>query len=166
MTVAIYPGSFDPITNGHLDVALRAARLFERVVVGVYETPDKKLMFSLEERVDLARQAVAGTANIEVKPFSGLTIDFAKLMGAQVMVRGLRVSADFEFEFDMAMMTKNLAPDLDLICFMASPEYQFLSSSLLKEVARLGGKVEEWVPRAVAKAIRMKVGSTASPDHR
>lgn len=164
MTVAIYPGSFDPITNGHLDVALRAARLFERVVIGVYETPDKKLMFDLAERVDLARKAVAGTSNIEVKPFSGLTIDFAKQNGAQVMVRGLRVSADFEFEFDMAMMTKNLAPELDLICFMASPEYQFLSSSLLKEVARLGGKVEKWVPQAVASAIIQKVKSAEKPD--
>ena len=161
MTIAIYPGSFDPITNGHLDVARRAARLFERVIIGVYETPDKKLMFTLDERVELARHAVAGTANIEVRPFSGLTIDFAKQVGSQVMVRGLRVSADFEFEFDMAMMTKNLAPDLDLICFMASPEYQFLSSSLLKEVARLGGKVEGWVPRAVATAIKAKVDSAA-----
>ncbi len=160
MIVAIYPGSFDPITNGHMDVALRAARLFGRVVIGVYDTPGKKLMFSLEERVELARQAVKDVPNIEVQPFSGLTVEFARRAGAQVMVRGLRVSADFEFEFDMAMMTKKLSPELDLVCFMASPQYQFLSSSLLKEVARLGGKVDDWVPAAVASAIKNKVTST------
>ena len=160
MVLAIYPGSFDPITNGHMDVALRAARLFDRVIIGVYDTPDKKLMFSLEERVELASRAVSAVANIEVQPFSGLTVEFARRVGAQVMVRGLRVSADFEFEFDMAMMTKKLSPELDLVCFMASPQYQFLSSSLLKEVARLGGKVDDWVPAAVAGAIKEKVTST------
>ena len=160
MIVAIYPGSFDPITNGHMDVALRAARLFDRVIIGVYDTPEKKLMFSLEERVELASRAVKDAANIEVQPFSGLTVEFAHRVGAQVMVRGLRVSADFEFEFDMAMMTKKLSPELDLVCFMASPQYQFLSSSLLKEVARLGGKVDDWVPAAVAGAIKEKVTST------
>lgn len=160
MIIAIYPGSFDPITNGHMDVALRAARLFDRVIIGVYDTPEKKLMFSLEERVELASQAVKDIPNIDVQPFSGLTVEFAHRVGAQVMVRGLRVSADFEFEFDMAMMTKKLSPDLDLVCFMASPQYQFLSSSLLKEVARLGGKVDDWVPAAVAVAIKKKVTST------
>ena len=160
MIVAIYPGSFDPITNGHMDVALRAARLFDRVIIGVYDTPEKKLMFSLEERVELASRAVKDAANIEVQPFSGLTVEFAHRVGAQVMIRGLRVSADFEFEFDMAMMTKKLSPELDLVCFMASPQYQFLSSSLLKEVARLGGKVDDWVPAAIAGAIKEKVTST------
>ena len=160
MIVAIYPGSFDPITNGHMDVALRAARLFDRVIIGVYDTPEKKLMFSLEERVKLASRAVKDIPNIDVQPFSGLTVEFAHRVGAQVMVRGLRVSADFEFEFDMAMMTKKLSPELDLVCFMASPQYQFLSSSLLKEVARLGGKVDDWVPAAVAGAIKEKVTST------
>ena len=158
MTTVIYPGSFDPITNGHLDVALRAARIFDRVIIGVYETPEKKLMFNLNERVEMARQAVAGVPNIEVRSFSGLTVDFARSVGAAAMVRGLRVSADFEFEFDMAMMTKKLAPDLELICFMASPQYQFLSSSLLKEVARLGGRVDDWVPPSVAQAVKKKAG--------
>ena len=159
MIIAIYPGSFDPVTNGHMDVALRAARLFDRVIMGVYDTPEKKLMFSLQERVELASQAVKGVPNIEVQPFSGLTVDFARRVGSQVMVRGLRVSADFEFEFDMAMMTNKLSPELDLVCFMASPQYQFLSSSLLKEVARLGGNVDDWVPAAVARAIKEKVSS-------
>jgi pantetheine-phosphate adenylyltransferase len=157
LTVAIYPGSFDPITNGHLDVALRAARLFDKLVIAIYDTPEKKLMFSTAERVELARQAVKDQPNIEVKPFSGLTVDFAVSVGARAMVRGLRVSADFEHEFDMAMMNRRLKPDLELVCLMASPAYQFLSSSLLKEVARLGGAVEDLVPGPVAEALSRKV---------
>jgi pantetheine-phosphate adenylyltransferase len=160
LTIALYPGSFDPITNGHLDVALRAAKLFEKVIIGVYDTPEKKLMFNLAERVLLARKAAVRVSNIEVQPFTGLTVDFARKIGAATLVRGLRVSADFEFEFDLAMMTKKLAPDLELICFMASPEYQFLSSSLLKEVARLGGNIDDWVSRAVAQSIKKKVSES------
>ena len=160
MTTAIYPGSFDPITNGHLDVAQRAARVFDRVIIGVYDTPEKKLMFSQAERVELARKAVKNTSNIEVQPYSGLTVDFARKAGAPVIVRGLRVSADFEFEFDLAMMTNKLSPDLEMVCFMASPQYQFLSSSLLKEVARLGGKVDDWVPPNVARAVKKKVSTS------
>lgn len=159
MTTAIYPGSFDPITNGHLDVAQRAARIFDKVIIGVYDTPEKKLMFSQAERVDLARLAVKTIPNVEVQPYSGLTVGFALKMGAPVMVRGLRVSADFEFEFDLAMMTNKLSPELEMICFMASPQYQFLSSSLLKEVARLGGKVDDWVPANVAQAVKKKVAA-------
>jgi pantetheine-phosphate adenylyltransferase len=157
LTTAIYPGSFDPITNGHLDVAQRAARIFDKVIIGVYDTPEKKLMFSQAERVDLARLAVKTIPNVEVQPYSGLTVGFALKMGAPVMVRGLRVSADFEFEFDM--MTNKLSPELEMICFMASPQYQFLSSSLLKEVARLGGKVDDWVPANVAQAVKKKVAA-------
>ena len=156
MTVAIYPGSFDPITNGHIDVATRAAKVFERLIISVYDNPGKQLMFTLEERVELARKAVAGIPNVEVMPFSGLIIDFAGRMKAQVMVRGLRVSADFEREFDMAMMNKRLNPELELVCLMASPEYQFLSSSLLKEVARLGGNIDDFVPEHVAEALRRR----------
>ena len=157
MTIAIYPGSFDPITNGHLDVVLRASRIFEKVIVGVYDTPEKKLMFSPQERVELAKAAVKDITNVEVQLYCGLTVDFAQKVGAQVMVRGLRASADFEFEFDMAMMTNKLSPELEMVCFMASPQYQFLSSSLLKEVARLGGKIDDWVVGSVAFAVREKV---------
>ena len=157
MTTAIYPGSFDPITNGHLDVAVRASHVFDKVIIGVYDTPEKKLMFSQAERVELARKAVKNMSNIEVQPYSGLTVDFARKVGAPVMVRGLRVSADFEFEFDLAMMTNKLSPELEMVCFMANPQYQFLSSSLLKEVARLGGKVDDWVPASVAQAVKNKV---------
>jgi len=159
MTVAIYPGSFDPFTNGHLDVSRRAARLFDRLVIGIYATPEKKLMFDLDERVALARLAVSSLPNVEVWPYHSLTVELAREAGAQVMVRGLRVSADFEFEFDLAMMTHKLSPDLEMLCLMASPQYQFLSASLLKEVARLGGNVDDWVPTGVAEAVKKKVES-------
>ncbi len=159
MTIAIYPGSFDPITNGHLDVAQRAARVFDKVIIGVYDTPEKKLMFSQAERVEMARLAVKNIPNVEVQPYSGLTVGFAHKVKAPVMVRGLRVSADFEFEFDLAMMTNKLSPELEMVCFMASPQYQFLSSSLLKEVARLGGKVDDWVPANVAVEVKKKVSA-------
>lgn len=157
MTTAIYPGSFDPLTNGHLDVAQRAARIFDKVIIGVYDTPEKNLLFSQSERVELARLAVKNITNLEVQPYSGLTVGFAKKVGASVMVRGLRVSADFEFEFDLAMMTNKISPELEMICFMANPQYQFLSSSLLKEVARLGGRIDDWVPANVARAVKKKV---------
>jgi len=159
LTIAIYPGSFDPITNGHIDVATRAARIFDRVVIGIYDNPGKQLMFSLEERVELARRAVASLTNVEVMPFTGLAVDFADRVKARVMVRGLRVSADFEHEFDMAMMNKKLNPELELVCLMASPKYQFLSSSILKEVASLGGNIDDLVPGHVAEALRKKEGA-------
>ena len=139
MKIAIYAGSFDPVTNGHLDIATRAANLFDELVIAVYDAPPKSLLFSTAERVELVRQAVAHLPNVRVESYSGLTVDFARKVKAQVMVRGLRMSQDFEREFEMALMNKTLAPDLDLVCLMSCLEFQFLSSSLLKEVARLGG---------------------------
>lgn len=159
MTIAVYPGSFDPITNGHLDIVTRAARFFEKIIIGVFERSNKHLIFSIEERVDLARRTVANLPNVEVKSFSGLTVDFAKQEKAQVMIRGLRMNADFEKEFEMAMMNRKLSPGLDLLCLMASQEYQFLSSSLLKEVARLNGNINDLVPEHVAEALIRKVHS-------
>ena len=156
MTIAIYAGSFDPITLGHLDIIHRGASIFDELVVGIYDRPEKRLLFSTEERVLMAQQAVADLKNVRVQSYSGLTVDFAKQVGAQVMVRGLRMSSDFEREFEMAMMNKKLAPDLELVCFMASLQYQFLSSSLLKEVAQLGGCLEDMVPGHVAKALISK----------
>ena len=156
MTIAIYPGSFDPISNGHLDIATRAAKLFDKVIIGIYETPNKSLLFTAAERVDLARKAVADIPNIEVQSFTGLTVDFAKKVGAQAIVRGLRMGGDFEREFNMAMMNKKLYPELELICLMASVEYQFVSSSLLKEAATLGGEINAFVPKHVAAALREK----------
>ena len=159
MTIAIYPGAFDPITNGHLDIAVRAAKLFEKVIIGVYDTPSKDLLFTTEERVDLVRQAIAGCPNIEVESFTGLVVDFAKKVGAQTIVRGLRIGADFEREFEMALMNKKLSPDYELVCLMTDLTYQFLSSSLIKEVASLGGKINDLVPKAVAEALKKKVHS-------
>ncbi len=156
MSIAIYPGSFDPITNGHLDIATRAAKIFEKLIVGVYETPNKPILFTTQERVELIRQAIADLPNVEVESFGGLTVDFAKRVKAKAMVRGLRMSADFEREFDMAMMNKKLFPELELVCLMPRVEYQFLSSSLLKEVASLGGDIEDLVPKHVASALRKK----------
>ena len=157
MTIAIYPGSFDPITNGHLEIATRAAKLFDKLIIGVYDMPDKRLLFTAAERMEMTRQAVSGLPNVEVESFAGLTVDFAKKVKAQVIVRGLRMSADFEREFEMAMMNKKLFPELELICLMSSLEYQFLSSSLLKEAASLGGNIDELVPKHVAIALKNKV---------
>ncbi len=156
MTIAFYPGAFDPVTNGHLDITTRAAKLFQKVVIGVYDNPSKDLMFTTEQRVDLIRQAITDLPNVEVQAFIGLTVDFAKKVGAQTIVRGLRIGADFEREFDMAVMNKKLAPDCELVCFMANLKYQFLSSSLLKEVASLGGYINDLVPKHVAEALKKK----------
>jgi len=157
VTIALYPGTFDPITNGHLDIAVRAAKLFQKVVIGVYDTPAKDLLFTTAERVDLARQAVAHLPNVEVEPFSTLTVEFAKEIGAQTIVRGLRVATDFEREFDMALMNKKLSAEIELVCLIASQQYQFLSSSRIKEVASLGGDINDLVPKPVAKALKKKV---------
>jgi pantetheine-phosphate adenylyltransferase len=156
LIIALYPGSFDPITNGHIDIAIRASKLFDKIVIGIFATPEKRLTFTLRERVDLARKAVAHLPNIEVMPYSNITVDFAKQINAQVLVRGLRMSADYEREFEMAMLNRKLNPGLELVCFMASQEYQFLSSSLMKEVASLGGDINGLVPKHVAEALRKK----------
>ena len=157
MTIVVYPGSFDPVTNGHLDIVIRAAKLFDKVIIGVYDTPSKSLLFTTEERVDLVKQAIAGLPHVEVECFSGLVVDFVKAVGAQAIVRGLRVGADFEREFEMALMNKKLSPDCELICLMTNLKYQFLSSSLLKEVASLGGQIDSLVPKSVAAALKKKV---------
>lgn len=159
MSTAIYPGSFDPITNGHLNIINRAAKLFEKLFIGVYDKPDKKLLFTTEERAEMVRQAIATLPNVEVMVFTGLAVDFAKEVKAQVIVRGLRMSADFEKEFDLAMMYKKLSPDIELVCLMSDLRYQFLSSSLLKEAARLGGAIDDLVPEHVAVALSKKEGS-------
>jgi len=156
LTIAIYPGSFDPITNGHLDIVTRAAKLFDKLIIGIYENPNKHVLFTTEERVELARQSTANLPNVEVESFSGLAVDFAKQKQAHVMVRGMRMTSDFEREFELAMMNKNLDPELELVSFMANLKYQFLSSSLLKEVASLSGNIDDLVPKHVAEALRRK----------
>jgi pantetheine-phosphate adenylyltransferase len=162
LTVAIYPGSFDPITHGHIDIIKRASSIFEELIVGVYDRPEKRLLFSTEERLQMIQQSIVHIKNAKAQAYSGLTVDFAKKVGAHVLVRGLRMSSDFEGEFEMAMMNKKLAPELEMVCFMASLQYQFLSSSLLKEVAQLGGCLEGLVPDHVAKALKRKFATEFS----
>lgn len=157
MTIAIYPGSFDPITNGHLDIVKRAAPLFEKLIVGIYATPDKqRVLFTIDERVEMAQKAVVGMPNVSVSAYYGITGEFAREVGAMAMVRGLRMGGDFEWEFNLAMMNKKLFPELELVCLMASVEYQFLSSSLMKEAASLGGDIDKLVPSHVAEALKEK----------
>ena len=158
MVTSVYPGTFDPITLGHVDIINRASAIFDRVVVGMYATPQKGLLFSTEERMELAQKALKGLPNVDVMPFSGLVVEFAKSVGAAIIVRGLRSGSDFEYEFEMAFMNKRLAPDVDLVCFMTSLEYQFVSSSLLKEVAGLGGNLAGLVPPNVVEAVHHKLG--------
>lgn len=158
MNVALYPGAFDPITNGHLDVARRAARLFDKLIVAVYDgAPKRGALFSTEERVALAAQAVAAEPDIMVQAYTGLTIEFARRVGARVLVRGLRIGADFEYELQLAHMYRRLSPDIEVVCLMTSAQYSFVSSSLVREVASLGGDVTEFVPAPVAAALAHKL---------
>jgi pantetheine-phosphate adenylyltransferase len=156
LIIALYPGSFDPITNGHIDIATRASQLFDKTIIGIFATPEKSLMFSLEERIEMAKKATAHLSKVEVRPYSNITVEFAKEIKAQVLVRGLRMIGDFEWEFEMAMMNQMLSPGLETVCFMASQEYQFLSASLIKEVASLGGDISKLVPKHVAAALKKK----------
>ncbi len=157
MVTALYPGTFDPVTAGHVDITNRASALFEKVVVAVYATPSKSLLFSTEERVDLFRRSVGHLPNVEVREFDGLVVRSAQDAGAAVIVRGLRSGSDFEYEFEMASMNRRLAPSVDMVSFMTSQDVMFISSSLLKEVARLGGDVTGMVPPHVADALYSKV---------
>jgi len=156
MKTAVYPGTFDPITMGHIDIIKRASTIFDKLIVGIYDRPHKQLLFSVEERVNMVEQATANLSNVYVMAYNGLSIDFIRNVKGTVMIRGLRANSDFEREFEMALMNKQLAPDIELICLMTSPEYQFLSSGLIKEVANLGGGVENMVPDHVAIALKEK----------
>lgn len=160
MVKAIYPGTFDPVSLGHVDIAARGAAIFDELIVGVYGSSSKALLFDTNERVAMFRRAAHNLPNVRVMPFEGLTVVFARQVGARAIVRGLRSGSDFEYEFEMAYMNKKLAPDVELVCLMASLEYQFISSSLLKEVASLGGDIQSMVPPHVAVAVREKLGLT------
>jgi pantetheine-phosphate adenylyltransferase len=149
---AIAPGSYDPVTNGHIDVIGRAADIFDRVVVGVVGNPTHKTpMFTLDERVAFLREALSGLDNVEVDVFSELVVEFARKWNAKVIVKGLRVISDFEWEFQMNQLNRTLAPDIETVYVMASPAVSFVSSSGVKEIASFGGKVDELVPEGVAK---------------
>ncbi len=157
MKVALYPGSFDPVTKGHVDIATRAAALFDRLVVGVFDAPPKDLLFTTKERVEMLKKALAHLPNVRVEPYSTLTVEFAKKVGAKFIVRGLRMGSDFEREFDMALMNQRLAPEIDTVCLMSSAEYQFISASLLKEVLQGGGDVNAFVTEHVTNALKEKL---------
>jgi pantetheine-phosphate adenylyltransferase len=151
---AIFPASFDPITNGHLDVATRASRLFDELVLAVYDKPAKNLLFTLDERVELARASTAHLPNVRVEPFSGLMVEHARRIGAGVVVRGLRSAADFDPEYQQATANYRLAPELEIVLLLSHSRWAFVSSSLIKEIARLGGDVGDFVPPPVAERLR------------
>ncbi len=157
MVTALYPGTFDPIHNGHIDIATRAASVFDELVVGLYDRPSKKLLFSTEERIALATAALQHVPNIRIMRYSGLTVDLAHQTGALVIVRGLRAISDFEFEFQLALTNKRMAPDVETIGLMTSQAYLFLSSTILKEVAMLNGPVSDLVPPHVEAALRERL---------
>jgi pantetheine-phosphate adenylyltransferase len=165
MTRALYPGSFDPVTFGHVDIATRAAQIFEHLTVAIYETPNKELAFSAQERVEMMREALSEIPNIDVLSYNGLTVDFARHIGAKVLVRGLRVIYDFELEYQMALTNQKLGPDIDTVCLMTSLEYAFVSSSLVKEIFRAGGCIDGLVPPHVIQALGQRFGRGADQAH-
>ncbi|MGH2542055.1 MAG: pantetheine-phosphate adenylyltransferase [Ardenticatenaceae bacterium] len=164
MTKAIYPGTFDPVTYGQIDIARRAAALFDELVVAVYARPVKNELFTVEERLELVCECFVEQPNIAIAHYDGLTVEYARSVGAQAIVRGLRVISDFEHEFQMALMSRRLAPDIDFVCLMTSVEYTYLSSSIVKEVALLGGDVSEFVPPHVKQALEEHLTSQHERD--
>jgi pantetheine-phosphate adenylyltransferase len=159
MVRALFPGTFDPIHYGHIDIATRASRLFDEVVMAVYDKPLKSLMFSPEERMSLVKAAIKNNPKIIVTGYSGLTIDFARQVDAQVIVRGLRVFSDFEFEFRMALANQRLAKDIETVALITAEQHTFLSSSTVREIATLNGDVSSMVPSYVEKALKLKVSN-------
>ena len=169
--VAVYPGSFDPPTNGHLDIVARAARLFDRVVVGVGTNVSKRTLFDANERIGLMKGACGAFPNVEVRAFDGLTVEFARASGASFVIRGIRALSDFEFEFEMANMNHQLAPEVEMVYFMTSPEWLFISASRIKELVAFGASVDTFVPANVAKALAahrgkdgLRTGATEGKD--
>jgi pantetheine-phosphate adenylyltransferase len=156
LLIAVYPGRFDPVTNGHVDIAQRTSTLFERVVIAVYAMDQKKCLFSTDERVEFFREAVRHLRNIEVKAFNGLVVDFARREQAKVLVRGIRAVTDFEAELDMALMNKKMAPEIESVYLMASLEHLYVSGHRIREVASLGYDVGELVPVHVGQALEKK----------
>ena len=157
MQIGIYPGSFDPITNGHLDIIERASRICDKVIVAVLKNTNKNPMFTLEERVALIEEVVAPFGNVTVECFSGLLVDYAKQHNANVIIKGLRAVSDFEYEFQMALMNRKLSPDVETIFLMTSSKNSYLSSSIVKEVAKFGGCIEGLVPQNIKEAILKKI---------
>ena len=156
MRIAVYPGSFDPLTNGHVDIIQRGARLFDRIVVAILLNVEKSPLFTVAERVDIAREVFANNPNVEVDTFDGLLVDYARRKRAGVIVRGLRAISDFEYEMQMALMNRNLNPEVETVFMMPAEPYTYVSSRLVKEVAALGGSVSNLVPRLVEERLREK----------
>ena len=154
--IAVYPGTFDPITNGHIDLVSRASPLFDRIIVGIAESAGKGPSISLDDRISLARLAVAGMANVEVQGFAGLLADFVRDTGAGVILRGLRAVSDFEYEFQLASMNRHLIPEAETLFLTPAEQYSFISSSLVREIARLGGDVSGFVHPAVQQALKQR----------
>ena len=155
--LAIYPGSFDPVTNGHLDLIERGAKIFDRLIVGLLRNFDKEPLFSLDERVEMLREVVAPWPNVEVEVFSGLLVEYARLREANVILRGIRAVSDYEYELQMAMMNRKLNPNVETVFMMPAVSYSYLSSHLVREVAHLGGSISELVPPVVEERLRAKV---------
>ena len=157
MSHAVYAGTFDPITFGHVDVAARAAHVFDRLTLAVAEDPRKSLLFSTAERIELARKSLAGLDNVAVVPFSGLLVNWARALGIQTLIRGVRAFSDFEYDLQMALTNRKLAPDIETLFLMPCEDYSYVSSSMVREIAALGGAVEKFVPPPVAAALQRKL---------
>jgi len=156
MSTAIYPGTFDPITNGHLDIIKRASRLFDKIIVVISNNPHKNPLFSLEERSKLVQETVVSLITVDVDVFDGLIVHYAKKKGASALIRGLRAVSDFDYEFQMALMNRKQMPELETVYLMPSEEYTYINSSIVKEVARLGGNIDCFLPSVVAEFLKKK----------
>ena len=157
MVKAVFPGTFDPVHYGHIDIAKRAARLFDEVIVAVYDKPLKELLFSPEKRIELVEEVLNGYENIKITGYSGLTVDFCHEINAQVIVRGLRVFSDFEYEFRMALANHRLAPDIDVVALITHKDHTFLSGTTVREISSLGGDVSSMVPKIVEEALKKRL---------
>lgn len=157
--IAVYPGTFDPITNGHIDVIDRASQIFDKVYVAVLTNPSKKPLFSVEERIKLIKESLSGHSNIEVDYFRGLLVDYAKSVNARAIVRGLRAVSDFEYEFQMALVNRKISPELITVFLMPNEKYTYLNSTIVKEVASFQGNIKDFVPENIYKALHNKLNS-------
>ena len=157
MNLAVYPGSFDPITYGHIDIIQRGSSVFDRLVVAVARNPEKQTLFTIEERIELIRATITELKNVEVDTFDALSVDYVYSRGARVILRGIRTVSDFDYEFQMALANRRLAPDIETLFIMARQEYSFIHAGMIKEIVRLGGKAKAFVPPVIEKALKRKL---------